>query len=77
MTLPGGRGGGLAVGTLACLRGQKAPVRRFLSDLIDLILRGQVNSGAVFDLEPPPLGEAAEGCKAMDERRATKVLLTF
>ncbi|WP_127572036.1 zinc-dependent alcohol dehydrogenase family protein [Georgenia faecalis] len=58
------------------LLGGPAPVRRFLPDLIDLIMGGDLEPGAVFDLTLP-LEQAAEGYRAMDERRATKVLLTF
>jgi threonine dehydrogenase-like Zn-dependent dehydrogenase len=58
------------------LHGGPAPVRRFLPELIHLIMTGEINPGEVFDLELP-LDEAAEGYKAMDERRATKVLLTL
>ena len=54
--------------------GGPAPVRRFLPDLIQLIWDRTINPGKVFDLELP-LEQAAEGYKAMDERRATKVLL--
>jgi threonine dehydrogenase-like Zn-dependent dehydrogenase len=50
--------------------------RRFLPDLIQLIWDRTVDPGKVFDLELP-LEEAAQGYKAMDERRATKVLLTL
>ena len=57
------------------LHGGPAPVRRFLPDLIDLIWKRQIDPGVVFDLTLP-LEEAAEGYRAMDERRATKVLLT-
>ena len=57
------------------LHGGPAPVRRFLPELIDLIMTDQIDPGAVFDLTLP-LDEAAEGYRAMDERRATKVLLT-
>jgi len=57
------------------LHGGPAPVRRFLPDLIDLIWRGEIDPGKVFDLVLP-LAEVAEGYRAMDERRATKVLLT-
>jgi threonine dehydrogenase-like Zn-dependent dehydrogenase len=57
------------------LHGGPAPVRRFLPELIDLIMKGEIDPGAVFDLTLP-LDEAAEGYRAMDERRATKVLLT-
>ncbi|MGO4689203.1 zinc-dependent alcohol dehydrogenase family protein [Glaciibacter sp. 2TAF33] len=58
------------------LHGGPAPVRRFLPDLIRLIWDRKINPGKVFDLSLP-LEDAAEGYKAMDERRATKVLLTF
>jgi threonine dehydrogenase-like Zn-dependent dehydrogenase len=58
------------------LHGGPAPVRRFLPELIDLIWRRQIDPGTVFDLALP-LDEAAEGYKAMDERRAIKVLLTL
>ncbi|CAL9367076.1 putative zinc-binding alcohol dehydrogenase [Nocardiopsis dassonvillei] len=57
------------------LLGGPAPVRRFLPELVDLVMGGEIDPGAVFDLTLP-LEEAAEGYRAMDERRATKVLLT-
>ena len=57
------------------LHGGPAPVRRFLPDLIDLIMKGEIDPGAVFDLTLP-LDQAAEGYRAMDERRAIKTLLT-
>ena len=53
-----------------------APVRRFLPELIDLIMNEQITPGDVFDLTLP-IEQAAEGYRAMDERRAIKVLLTF
>lgn len=56
------------------LRGGPAPVRRYLPDLIDRVLSGQINPGKVFDLTLP-LEHVAEGYKAMDERRAIKTLL--
>jgi len=58
------------------LHGGPAPVRRFLPDLIQLIWDRKIDPGKVFDLTLP-LEDAAEGYKAMDERRATKVLLTL
>lgn len=58
----------------AHLHGGPAPARRFLPQLIDLIWKRQINPGKVFDLELP-LEQAAEAYKAMDERRAIKVLL--
>jgi threonine dehydrogenase-like Zn-dependent dehydrogenase len=57
------------------LHGGPAPVRRFLPDLIGQIWKRQIDPGAVFYLTLP-LEDAAEGYQAMDERRATKVLLT-
>jgi threonine dehydrogenase-like Zn-dependent dehydrogenase len=56
------------------LHGGPAPVRRFLPELIDLIWNRQIDPGKVFDLSLP-LEQAAEGYKAMDERRAIKALL--
>ncbi|QRI77903.1 MULTISPECIES: zinc-dependent alcohol dehydrogenase family protein [Rhodococcus] len=56
------------------LHGGPAPVRQYLPELIDLIWNRKINPGKVFDLELP-LGQAADGYKAMDERRAIKVLL--
>jgi threonine dehydrogenase-like Zn-dependent dehydrogenase len=58
------------------LEGGPAPVRRFLPELIQLIWDRRIDPGKVFDLTLP-LEEAAEGYRAMDERRATKVLLTL
>jgi threonine dehydrogenase-like Zn-dependent dehydrogenase len=51
-----------------------APVRRFLPHLIGLIEDRGISPGKVFDLELP-LEEAAEGYRAMDERRTIKTVL--
>jgi threonine dehydrogenase-like Zn-dependent dehydrogenase len=56
------------------LHGGPAPVRRFLPELIQLITDRAIDPGRVFDLELP-LEQAAEGYRAMDERRAIKTLL--
>jgi len=56
------------------LHGGPAPVRQFLPHLIDLIWSRKINPGKVFDLTLP-LEQAAEGYRAMDERRAIKALL--
>ncbi|MFI5488166.1 zinc-dependent alcohol dehydrogenase family protein [Micromonospora echinaurantiaca] len=56
------------------LHGGPAPVRRFLPELIDMICKREIDPGRVFDLALP-LEQAAEGYRAMDERRAIKVLL--
>jgi threonine dehydrogenase-like Zn-dependent dehydrogenase len=56
------------------LLGGPAPVRRFLPHLIELVCSRKINPGKVFDLTLP-LDRVAEGYRAMDERRAIKVLL--
>jgi threonine dehydrogenase-like Zn-dependent dehydrogenase len=56
------------------LRGGMAPVRRYLPELLDHVLAGRIEPGLVFDLTLP-LEQAADGYRAMDERRAIKVLL--
>jgi len=56
------------------LHGGPAPVRRYLPELIDLVWSKKINPGKVFDLTLP-LDKVADGYRAMDERRAIKVLL--
>jgi len=56
------------------LAGGMAPVRTYLPELLDLVLSGAIDPGRVFDLTLP-LDEVAEGYRAMDERRAIKVLI--
>jgi threonine dehydrogenase-like Zn-dependent dehydrogenase len=56
------------------LHGGPAPVRRYLPELIDLVWKGKIDPGKVFDLTLP-LDQVAEGYRAMDERRAIKTLL--
>ncbi len=56
------------------LHGGPAPVRQSLPELIDLIWDRKIDLHPLFDLELP-LDQAAEGYRAMDERRAIKVLL--
>ncbi|WP_428939204.1 zinc-dependent alcohol dehydrogenase family protein [Fontivita pretiosa] len=56
------------------LHGGPAPVRRYLPHLIELVMNRTINPGKVFDLKLP-LERVAEGYRAMDERRAIKVLL--
>ncbi len=56
------------------LHGGPAPVRRYLPDLMKLVLDGKINPGKVFDLTLP-LDQVAEGYRAMDERRAIKTFL--
>ncbi len=58
------------------LHGGPAPVRQYLPELIRLIWDRSIDPGRVFDLTLP-IERADEGYRAMDERRATKVLLTF
>ena len=66
--------GDLLGGTEVHLHGGPAPVRRFLPTLIERVLAETINPGRIFD-QRIPLDEAPAGYKAMDERRAIKVLL--
>ncbi|WP_338572609.1 zinc-dependent alcohol dehydrogenase family protein [Arachnia propionica] len=66
--------GDLLGGTEVHLHGGPAPVRRFLPTLIERVLAETINPGRVFD-QRIPLDEEPAGYKAMDERRAIKVLL--
>jgi threonine dehydrogenase-like Zn-dependent dehydrogenase len=54
--------------------GGMAPVRKYLPQLLELTLSGAIDASPVFDLTLP-LDEVADGYRAMDERRAIKVLL--
>ncbi len=57
------------------LAGGMAPTRRYVPELLELVLSGRIEPGLVFD-STVPLDEVAEGYRAMDERRAIKVLVT-
>jgi threonine dehydrogenase-like Zn-dependent dehydrogenase len=56
------------------LAGGMAPVRNYIDELLPDVLSGAVQPGRVFDLELP-LADVADAYRAMDERRAIKVLL--
>ena len=56
------------------LHGGPAPVRKYLPELIDLVVNGTIDPGKVFDLTLP-LDQVADAYRAMDERRAIKALL--
>lgn len=56
------------------LAGGMAPTRRYMPELLDLVLAGTIEPGLVFD-STLPLDRVAEGYAAMDERRAVKVLI--
>jgi threonine dehydrogenase-like Zn-dependent dehydrogenase len=56
------------------LAGGMAPTRRYMSELLPLVLDGTIDPGRVFDLTLP-LENVAEAYAAMDERRAIKVML--
>lgn len=56
------------------LHGGPAPVRRFLPELIDLVMNGKIRPGKVFDLVLP-LNQVADGYRAMHTRAAIKALL--
>jgi threonine dehydrogenase-like Zn-dependent dehydrogenase len=56
------------------MRGGPAPVRQYLPDLLDRVWNRQIDPGRVFDMDLP-LKQVADGYRAMDQRRAIKVLL--
>lgn len=57
------------------LAGGMAPVRAYLPHLLELVLDGSINPGLVFDLTLP-LDQVSDAYRAMDERTATKVMVT-
>lgn len=66
--------GDLLFGSTVHLHGGPAPVRRYLPELIQLILDRKIEPGKVFD-KRLPLEEATEAYRLMDQREAIKVLL--
>jgi threonine dehydrogenase-like Zn-dependent dehydrogenase len=56
------------------VRGGVAPARAYIPELLEPVLRGQIQPGRVFDFRTT-LDNVAEGYAAMDERRAIKSLL--
>ena len=57
------------------LRGGMAPVRKYLPELLELVMSGAVNPGLVFD-KTLPMDQSPEGYRLMDKREAIKVRLT-
>ena len=55
-------------------RGGPSPARSYQPQLVDAVLKGEINPGKVFDLTTD-LDHIAEGYAAMDERRAIKALV--
>lgn len=55
--------------------GGRAPVRRYLPQLLSLVVDQQINPGMVFDLRLG-LNQTAEGYRAMHRRDAVKVMVT-
>ena len=56
------------------LHGALAPTRAYMDALLADVVSGKIDPSPVFDLALP-LAQVAEGYKAMDERRAIKVIL--
>ncbi len=56
------------------VKGGPAPVRAYLPHLLDMVWNRVIDPGKVFDLTLP-LSEVVEAYRAMDERRAIKVML--
>jgi len=58
------------------LKGGMAPVRGYLPELLALVQEGRIKPGLVFD-QTLPIERVADGYRAMDERTAIKVRLTY
>lgn len=56
------------------LRGGVAPARRYLPELLDAVLAGEIDPGRVFDFETS-LDHVVDAYDAMDQRRAIKSLV--
>jgi threonine dehydrogenase-like Zn-dependent dehydrogenase len=56
------------------LRGGVAPVRKYISELLEDVLHDRINPGRVFDLQTD-LENIKEAYQAMDDRRAVKSLI--
>ena len=56
------------------IKGGVAPARRYIPELLEQVLAGNINPGRVFDFTTD-LDHVADAYAAMDERRATKSLL--
>ena len=56
------------------VHGGPAPVRAYIPELLDDVLKGHINPGRVFDFKTDFNG-IAEAYSAMDERRAIKSLV--
>lgn len=56
------------------IRGGVAPARKYIPELLEAVLSGQINPGKIFDLRTD-LINIKEAYAAMDERRAIKSLL--
>ena len=56
------------------LTGGRAPVRRYIPELLEDVLAGRLDPSPVMDLIIP-LDEVPAGYAAMDERRAVKALV--
>ncbi|WP_422773361.1 alcohol dehydrogenase catalytic domain-containing protein [Plantactinospora sp. WMMC1484] len=69
-------GFGSLFGRNITLNGGPAPVRAYIDDLLPGILDGTVDPGRVFD-RTAPLDEVPAAYRAMDNREALKVLVTF
>jgi threonine dehydrogenase-like Zn-dependent dehydrogenase len=56
------------------LRGGVAPARKYIPELLDAVIAGEINPGRVFDFETD-LDHVVAAYDAMDERRAIKSVL--
>ncbi|MHB9848046.1 alcohol dehydrogenase catalytic domain-containing protein [Streptomyces krungchingensis] len=69
-------GFGSLFGPNVTLNGGPAPVRAYMDALLPAVLDGTVDPGRVFD-RAVSLEQTPEGYRAMDQREALKVMITF
>lgn len=60
----------------ASMAGGPAPARAYIEELLPDVLEGRIEPGHVFD-RVGPLDEVPDGYRAMNEREALKVMVTF
>ena len=73
-TLPGSSCLGADILQNITISGGPAPVRSYIQELLPDVLEGRIQPGWVFD-RVIGLGETPDGYRAMDERKAIKVMV--
>ena len=58
----------------AIIAGTRVPTRAYINGLVPEVIEGRIQPGLVFDRELGP-GDVPDGCRAMNELDALKVLV--